>query len=88
MTDDRAYASPQAIRQAISDRLKAIATPNGQWTLTELQRQFAYDRLLARLYIIDDSWVLKGAVALLARQVSVRHSTDIDLYPRRGANHG
>ncbi len=80
MTDERAYASPRAIRQAISDRLKAIAAPNGQWTLTELQRQFAYDRLLARLYVIDDSWVLKGAVALLARQVSVRHSTDIDLY--------
>jgi len=80
MTDEKAYHSPQALRQAVTDRLKALATPKGRWTLAELQRQFAYDRLLARLYAIDDSWVLKGAVALLARQVSVRHSTDIDLY--------
>jgi len=64
----------------VTDRLRALATPAGPWTLTELQRQFAYDRLLTRLYAIDDSWVLKGAVALLARQVSVRHSTDIDVY--------
>lgn len=80
MTDEKAYESPQALRQAVTDRLRALATPKGRWTLAELQRQFAYDRLLARLYVIDDSWVLKGAVALLARQVSVRHSTDIDLY--------
>jgi hypothetical protein len=54
--------------------------PNGRCTLSELQRQFAYDRLLARLYALDDQWVLKGAVALLARQASVRHSTDIDIF--------
>ncbi len=45
-----------------------------------MQRQFAYDRLLARMYVIDEGWILKGAVALLARQVSVRHSIDIDVY--------
>ncbi len=32
------------------------------------------------MYMIDDEWILKGAVALLARQVSVRHSIDIDVY--------
>jgi hypothetical protein len=64
MSDTRPYASPQALRQAVSTRLSAIASPNGRWTVDEPQRQFAYDRLLARLYAIDDSWVLKGAVAL------------------------
>jgi hypothetical protein len=80
MTDEKAYETPQALRQAVTARLRAVATPHGRWTLAELQRQFAYDRLLARLYVIDNSWILKGAVALLARQVSVRHSADIDLY--------
>ncbi len=80
MTQERAFASPQALRRGVTDRLKTIAAPNGRWTVSELQRQFAYDRLLARLYGIDDGWVLKGAVALLARRVSVRHSSDIDLY--------
>jgi len=80
VNEEQAYKSPQALRQAVTDRLRAIAKPKGRWTLVELQRQFAYDRLLARLYAIDDSWVLKGAVALLARQISVRHSIDIDMY--------
>lgn len=80
MTGERPYQSPLALRRAVTDRLRAVAAPAGPWTRTELQRQFAYDRLLTRLYVIDDSWVLKGAVALLARQVSVRHSTDIDVY--------
>jgi len=48
--------------------------------LPDLQRQFAYDRLLARLYLADDRWVVKGATALLARQIAVRHTIDIDLY--------
>lgn len=80
MTQDRAYDSPQAMRRAVTDRLKSVARPNGRWALDEMQRQFAYDRLLARMYVIDDGWILKGAVALLARQVSVRHSIDIDVY--------
>jgi hypothetical protein len=80
MSEQRPYGSPQALRNAVTDRLRAIANPKGRWTLAELQRQFAYDRLLARLYTVDDQWVLKGAVGLLARQISVRHSTDIDVY--------
>jgi hypothetical protein len=40
----------------------------------------AYDRLLERLYTVDDGWVVKGAVALLARDIGVRASKDIDVY--------
>jgi hypothetical protein len=49
--------------------------------LDELQRQFAYDRLLARAFSGPDAdrWVLKGAGALLARLPDARHSRDIDL---------
>jgi len=41
----------------------------------------AYDRLLARAFTAPDadSWVLKGAGALLARLPEARHSRDIDL---------
>ena len=48
--------------------------------MADLQRQFAYDRLLVRLYLMDDAWVLKGATALLARGVAVRHTIDVDIY--------
>ena len=40
----------------------------------------AYDRLLERLYFVDDGWIVKGAAALLAREIGVRASIDIDVY--------
>jgi Nucleotidyl transferase AbiEii toxin, Type IV TA system len=48
--------------------------------LPQLQRQVAYDRLLERLYLIDDGWIVKGATALLARDLGVRGSLDVDVY--------
>jgi hypothetical protein len=45
-----------------------------------LQRQIAYDRLLERLYLVDDEWILKGAAALIARNIGVRSTIDIDVY--------
>lgn len=73
------YATPAAFRRALTDRLKAAAK-EGRWTLQQLQRQVGYDRLLARLYLIDDGWIVKGATALLARDIGVRGSLDVDLY--------
>lgn len=52
-------------------------------SVDELQRQFAYDRVLARCFSGEhaDLWVLKGAGALLARLAGrARHSKDVDLY--------
>jgi hypothetical protein len=40
----------------------------------------AYDRLLERLYLFDDGWIVKGAAALLARDLGMRATIDIDLY--------
>ncbi len=73
------YATPAAFRRVLTDRLKAAAK-EGRWTLQQLQRQVGYDRLLARLYLIDDGWIVKGATALLARDIGVRGSLDVDLY--------
>ena len=77
------YTTPEAARRAVTDRLKAQAA-HGPWALADLQRQYAYDQLIERLYRVDDRWVIKGATALLARRVSVRHTIDLDVY-RAGA---
>lgn len=74
------YATPEAARQAVTDRLRQHARPNGAWALADLQRQYAYDQLVDRLYRVHGGWVVKGATALLARRLAVRHTTDIDVY--------
>ena len=79
MTRSDSYPSPQAFRQALTDKLREAARA-GSWTLPQLQRQIAYDRLLERLYLVDDGWVVKGATALLARGIGVRATIDVDIY--------
>jgi len=76
---ERRYDSPGAFRRALTDKLKTVAQ-DSKWTVTQLQRQIAYDRLLERLYAVDEGWVLKGATALLARDLGVRASIDIDVF--------
>lgn len=82
MSEGHAYPSPQAFRQALTDNLRE-ASKNSIWTPSQLQRQMAYDRLLERLYLVDDGWVVKGATALLARGIGVRATIDIDIYRDR-----
>lgn len=82
MTAEERYSTPAAFRAALTDRV-AQAARESPWSVQQLQRQVAYDRLLERLYLVDDSWVVKGATALLARDLGVRGSLDIDVY--RGA---
>lgn len=65
-------------RQALTAKLKAKAE-EGPWTLSQLQRQMAYDRLLERLYLTSEDWIVKGATALLAREIGVRATIDIDV---------
>jgi hypothetical protein len=77
--EERRYATPGAARRAVSDKLKAEASTSA-WRLADLQRQYAYDQFVERLYRIDDGWVIKGATALLARRMSARHTLDIDIY--------
>jgi hypothetical protein len=75
MTNERSYGSPAAFRRALTDRLKALAA-SSRWTLAQLERQMAYDRLLERLYLVDEDWIVKGATALLAREIGVRATID------------
>ncbi len=79
MADERGYESPGAFRRALTDKLKNAAEES-RWTLQQLQRQMAYDRLLERLYLVDENWIVKGATALLARNLGVRATIDIDLF--------
>jgi hypothetical protein len=79
------YATPDAFRTALTDKLRNLAE-RGPWNLQQLRRQFAYDRLLERLYMLDGEWILKGAFALLARDIGVRSSLDIDLYRAKAAD--
>lgn len=78
MTEQR-YTSPAAFRRALTDRLRDLEKKS-RWQLPQLQRQFAYDRLLQRLYRANRGWIIKGASALLARDLGVRGTIDIDLY--------
>ncbi len=79
------YSTPQALRAAVTDRLRTVADARSA-QLSDLLRQFAYDRFLARVFEHDpDPWVLKGATAMLARLGSgSRHTLDVDLYRSAG----
>ena len=79
MADERGYNSPAAFRRALKDKLRNAAKES-RWTLQQLQRQMAYDRLLERLYPVDEGWIVKGAAALLARDLGVRATIDIDVF--------
>ena len=87
MSGGPGYATPVALRAAITDRLRRLAAQRSGRSLQDLLRQFAYDRLLYRVFSGDDSarWVLKGATALLARfGGDARHTIDVDLYSQTG----
>lgn len=84
MTGQHGYASPAAFGRALTDRLRSNAA-HGKWTLTQLQRQLAYDRLLHRLCLLDDGWIVKGATALLVRDLGTRATIDVDLYREQAA---
>lgn len=74
-----AYANPADFRRALTDALRMKAA-NSKWTLAQLQRHLAYDRLLQRLYETDEDWIIKGAVALIARDIGVRATLDLDVF--------
>lgn len=84
-THPSGYDTAAAMWAAVQARSRELLETTGT-TPQNLQRQFVYDRFLARLFTSapDGTWVLKGGTALLARVRSARHSRDIDLYHRDG----
>jgi hypothetical protein len=53
------YRDPRALRQAVTDRLRRLANERSASELSDLQRQFAFDRLLSRVF--------QAAMATVAR---------------------
>ena len=71
------WRSPQATRQALTDRIK---TRHPAEQLQQRLREVAYRRLLARIFAEQPNrWVVKGGAALLLRLDPNRTSNDIDL---------
>jgi len=74
------YASAEAFRSALDQRLKNQAAETGT-APARLRKSVAFDRFLARLaQVASGRWVLKGALALDFRLGSATRTTkDIDL---------
>lgn len=73
------YATANAFRRALEDRLKAEAKVRGR-SLEELRREFLFQRFLALIFYGPDvQWVLKGGASLLMRLAEARFSKDLDL---------
>ena len=74
------YDSPNAFRTALEARLRNLAQSQGL-DLQRLQRRVAFERLLARLFALDDPpWLLKGGYALELRfEYRSRSTLDVDL---------
>ncbi|HEX3613618.1 MAG TPA: nucleotidyl transferase AbiEii/AbiGii toxin family protein [Sporichthyaceae bacterium] len=81
MTDRQdTYASDEAFRRAVADRLRTQAQRCGR-PVNQVRREFAFQRFLARVFADPDApWVLKGGAAMLARLPDARHSREVDLY--------
>lgn len=78
------YRTPDALWVAINSRIAKLVAADPRLTKQALQRQFGYERFLARVFSVEGDWVLKGGTALLVRTRSARHSKDIDLFRRQG----
>ena len=73
------YATANAFRRALEDRLKSEAKARGR-ALEELRREFLFQRFLALIFSASDGqWVLKGGASLLMRLAQARFSKDLDL---------
>lgn len=74
------YASPEAFRAALEDRLKRHAIETNT-ALDRLRRRVVFERLLARLEAsMPGLWVVKGGMALEIRiSDRARRTRDLDL---------
>lgn len=80
MPDPRIYATQEAFRHALGERLKQLSRDRGI-ELNRLYKQVAFERLLARLFDDDQPrWLLKGGYAIeLWLRGAARSTKDIDL---------
>ena len=73
------YETSGAFRQALESRINARVNSNAE--SQRLRRLVAFDRLLARLFVDEDSpWIVKGGYSFEVRYgLSARTTKDIDL---------
>ena len=80
----KAYATAQALRTAVETRFMAISQRESA-DIMRLRRQFAFDRLLSRIFQDKaGSIFLKGGYALELRIQNARATVDIDLSVKKG----
>lgn len=79
----RSYADASAFRQALDDRIRALASERGV-PIQGLQLKVAMERLLARLFLnAEPRWLLKGGYAMDLRfRPQARATRDLDLAMR------
>src|ERR1700678_708844 len=83
MPSFRSYATAEAFRTALEERLKRAALAE-RIEPNRIRRQISFDRLLARLFRDEAApWVLKGGYALELRFKAARATVDIDLTLQR-----
>jgi hypothetical protein len=83
MPAPRTYATAEAFRRALEERLKQAALTD-RVDPNRLRRQVSFDRLLARLFREEaPPWMLKGGYALELRFKDARSTVDIDLTVQR-----
>jgi predicted nucleotidyltransferase component of viral defense system len=76
---NKVYSSATAFRQALEARLNEMARREAT-DIQRLRRQFAFDRLLCRLFKdATPNWILKGGYAMELRLEESRTTRDIDL---------
>lgn len=74
----RTYASPQAFKQALEQRLKAASTTGADFA--RRRQLLVFDRFLARLIqVFGDAVLLKGGLVLELRLERARATKDVDL---------
>ncbi|MBI5244404.1 MAG: nucleotidyl transferase AbiEii/AbiGii toxin family protein [Elusimicrobia bacterium] len=80
MTDPKTYATAEAFRRALEDRLTLMAREQ-ELDLARLRRMIAFERLLARLFSgAHPPWILKGGYAMEMRfRQTARATRDIDM---------
>ena len=76
----RAYATPEAFRMALQQRLRARARKDGR-DLTRLRQLLVFDRFLARVSRhLGDDVIVKGGITLELRLDRARTTKDVDLW--------
>lgn len=79
MAEPFPYTSAQAFNTALTARI-AMAAKTSPYNASQLRKQFAYDRLLARLFADPaGGWILKGGISMITRLPVARHTADVDL---------